>query len=207
MRREQQPLTAERLAFARTLGVDPLRISFVGAVHGSRVARVDRPAVVAEGCDALITAEPDLPLFATFADCYPVLLFDPVRRAAGLAHAGWRGTKAGVVAHAVEALVAEYGCRPGDLVAGIGPGVCGSCYEVGAEVAGEFPEEVVRPGRQGRFLLDLAEANRRQLLAAGVGRESIHDVGICTMEHPELPSHRRDGDGARFACIVSLRRS
>ncbi len=207
MRRQQQPLTPERRAFARALGLDPGRISFVGAVHGSRVARIDQPAVVAEGCDALITAESDLPLFATFADCYPIVLFDPVRGAAGLAHAGWRGTKAGVAAHAVEALAAEYGCRPGELVAGIGPGVCGNCYEVGPEVAGQFPDEVVRPNGEGRYLLDLAGANRRQLLAAGVRGESIHDLGICTMEDRELPSHRRDGDGARFACIVCLRRS
>src|SRR6266566_347266 len=106
-------------------------LTAAAAVHGAEVARVDEPAVVVPGRDALVTDRPGLPLLATFADCYPVLLFDPGRRALALAHAGWRGTAVGVARAAVEALRREYGCRPADLVAGVGPGICGRCYEVG----------------------------------------------------------------------------
>jgi len=200
------PLTPARRAFAAMLGLDAGRLTAAAAVHGADVARVDGPAGVVPGRDALVTDRPGLPLLATFADCYPVLLFDPARRALALAHAGWRGTAAGVARAAVEALRREYGCRPADLVAGVGPGICGGCYEVGEEVASRFGGGCVRPaGAAGRHLLDLAEANRAQLEAAGVPGRSIHLHGACTRESPDLPSHRRSPDGSRFACLAAIR--
>jgi purine-nucleoside/S-methyl-5'-thioadenosine phosphorylase / adenosine deaminase len=206
MRRTGEPLlTQPRRRFAEELGVEPERLSFAGAVHGAAVALVDRPLGVVDGCDALVTAEAGTPLFATFADCYPVVLFDPVRRAAALAHAGWRGTASGVAANAVRALESEYGSRPSDVLAGIGPGICGDCYEVSGDVAHRFPAEVVRPKPDGKFLLDLAAANRRGLLEAGLAPEHVFVHGACTLEDERLPSHRRDRDGGRFACIVALR--
>jgi polyphenol oxidase len=199
------PLTPARVAFAEALGLDGGRLTAAGLVNGAAVARVDGPTGAMRGCDGLVTDRPDVPLLAAFADCYPVLLYDPVRRALALAHAGWRGTAAGVAARAVEALVREYGCRPADLVAGIGPGICGRCYEVGEEVAERFDPACVRPSPAGRALLDLAAANRAQLEAAGVASERVHVHGACTMESDVLPSHRRGADGLRFACIASIR--
>jgi len=200
------PLTPERRVFAETLGLDPARLTASGAVHGAAVARVDGPAGVVRGHDALVTDRPGLPLLATYADCCPVLLFDPGRRALALVHAGWRGTAAGVARAAVDALVRDYGCRPADLVAGLGPGICGACYEVGEEVAAAFEPECLRPSANpGRRLLDLPAANRRQLESAGVpaGRIEVH--GACTRERADLPSHRRAPDGARFACLAAIR--
>jgi YfiH family protein len=199
------PLTPERLAFAAALGLDGARLTVAGAVHGAEVARVDGPAGAVRGHDALVTDRPHVPLLATFADCYPVLLHDPVRGSLGLVHAGWRGTAAGVTARAVEALRGEFGSRPADLVAGVGPGICGCCYEVGEEVAERFAAGFVRPSPAGRRLLDLAAANRAQLEAAGVPPERVHLYGACTRESGVLPSHRRSPDGTRFACIASLR--
>jgi YfiH family protein len=199
------PLTPARLAFAAALGLDGARLTVAGAVHGAEVARVDHPAGAARGHDALVTDRPGLPLLATFADCYPVLLYDPVRRALGLAHAGWRGTAAGIAGRAVEALEREYGSRPVDLVAGVGPGICGRCYEVGEEVAERFDPAFVRPSPAGRRLLDLAAVNRSQLEAAGVPAERVHVHGVCTRESGVLPSHRRSPDRIRFACIASIR--
>src|SRR5215472_16690902 len=103
------PLTPERLAFAAALGLDGARLTVAGAVHGTEVARVDGPAGAVRGHDALVTDRPDVPLLATFADCYPVVVHDPVRRALALVHAGWRGTALGIAARAVEALESEYG--------------------------------------------------------------------------------------------------
>jgi copper oxidase (laccase) domain-containing protein len=95
----------------------------------------------------------------------------------------------------------EYGCR--FMRAGIGPGICGKCYEVGEEVAAQFDERFLTAGREGRSLLDLAAANRAQLEEAGV--RSVYDIGICTKEHYLFPSHRRHPDGKRFGAIVALR--
>ena len=198
------PLTPARAAFAAAVGLEAGRVTTVGAVHGTQVARVDRPAGLVPGCDALVTDRPGLPLLATFADCYPVLLFDPVRRALAMAHAGWRGAAAGVATAAVQALAREYGSRPGDLLAGLGPGICRRCYAVGEEVAARFPPTVV--SRDGdRILLDLPAALHAQLVDAGVLAEHVHVHGACTRETPELPSHRRSADGARFACLAAIR--
>ena len=202
-----EPLTPARVAFAAALGLDGARLTVAGAVHGAEVARVDGPAGAVKGHDALVTDRPDVPLLATFADCYPVVVHDPVRRSLALVHAGWRGTAAGIAARAVEALFREYGSQPADLVAGLGPGICGCCYEVGEEVAERFDPAFVRPSPAGRRLLDLAAANRAQLEAAGVRAERVHDHGVCTRESGVLPSHRRSPDGTRFACIASLRKT
>ena len=204
-RSETEVLTPARLDFARRLGLDGSRLTIAGAVHGTEVARIDEPRQTIPGVDALMTDRPGLPLLVTYADCYPLVLYDPEHRAVVLAHAGWRGTAAGMAGAAVAALAREYGSRPGALVAGVGPGICGRCYEVGEEVAERFDAGVVRRGAQpGKFLLDLAEANRRQLVAAGLRPENVHLSGVCTKETAALPSHRRNPDGTRFAGIVAV---
>jgi polyphenol oxidase len=197
------PVLASRRAFARALGIDSEPLTTAGAVHGSAVARVDEPQNVVQGVDGLVTDRRGVALFATFADCYPIVLWDAKRRCAGLAHAGWRGTVAGVAKAAVKAMHDEYASRPEDICAGIGPGICGRCYEVGGEVASRFDARYVTPSAGDRFLLDLAAANRAQLEEAGLSE--VHVLGICTKETDFLPSHRRNPDGARFGAIVALR--
>ncbi|HKW07318.1 MAG TPA: laccase domain-containing protein, partial [Candidatus Dormibacteraeota bacterium] len=86
---------------------------------------------------------------------------------------------------------------------GIGPGICGRCYEVGEDVAAKFDARFVNPGREGKWLLDLAAANAAQLGAAGV--KGAYDIGMCTKESYLFPSHRRHPDGTRFGAIVALR--
>ena len=199
------PLTPARKALAAALDLDleVEGLAVLGAVHGARVERVDQAAGRVKGCDGLVTDRTALPILATFADCYPVLLFDPARPALALVHAGWRGAAAGVAAEAVAKLVREYGCRPPEIEAGLGPGICARCYEVGEEVATQFPPEFLQPSPGGRFLLDIRACLRRQLLDAGL--LAVHDLSMCTREIPELPSHRRSPDGSRFACLAALR--
>jgi polyphenol oxidase len=194
------PVLASRRAFARALGVDAERLTVAGAVHGATVARVDEPWEVIQGVDGLVTDRPGIGLFATFADCYPIVLWDRTRKCAALVHAGWRGTLAGVGAEAVRVMREDFGCA--DIVAGLGPGICGRCYEVGADVASKFDPRFVDEGAGGRFLLDLSAANRVQLEGAGVRR--VHALGLCTKETGFLPSHRREPDGTRFGAIVAL---
>lgn len=198
-------LTPGRRALAGAIGMDPENLTVVGAVHGADVARVDEPSGLIRGVDGLVTDRRTLPLLATFADCYPLLVYDPVRPALALVHAGWRGTAAGIARRAVEVLRREYGCRPEGLVAGVGPGICGRCYEVGKDVAARFDGAFCEPAGKECFRLDLAAANRRQLEAAGIRPDRIHAEGTCTRESAELPSHRRLPDGSRFACIAALR--
>lgn len=198
-------VTPERRAFAELLGVDAGRLTTVGAVHGTRLARVDEPAGGVPNVDGLLTDRPGLPLFATFGDCCPLVLYDPGRRALALCHAGRRGTARGIATRAVEALRDAYGCEPADLVVGIGPSVCQRCYDVDGEVAAQFDGAGLVPAGPGRWLLDVGDVNRSQLEAAGVRPERIHRHAACTRETPSLPSHRRDHDGRRFACVAALR--
>jgi YfiH family protein len=191
-----------RRRFAASLNLDPNTLTVAGAVHGAQVARVDQPTESIEGVDALITDRPGIALFATYADCYPIVLWDPKHHAAGLVHAGWRGTEAYVAAAALAEMAKEFGTQPEDVKAGIGPGICGNCYEVGPEVTERFDPAYVKPSASGRYLLDLAAANRAQLNAAGVSE--IFNLDLCTKESQALPSHRRDHDGTRFGAIVAL---
>ena len=195
------PVLRSRRAFARALGVDEDMLTVAGAVHGATVAHVDEPWEVIQGVDGLVTDRPGIGLFATFADCYPIVLWDGPRKSAALVHAGWRGTHAGVAREAVRVMREDYGCT--DIVAGIGPGICGRCYEVGGEVASQFGAAFVMEGAGDRFLLDLAAANRAQLEEAGV--REVHVLGLCTKETGFLPSHRREPDGTRFGAIVAIR--
>lgn len=195
------PVVEARRKFIGLLGLDGVDLTAIGSVHSAAVARVDEPVSAVDDVDALVTNRPGIALFATYADCYPIVLWDPEKKVAGLVHAGWRGTSAGVAVEAVRFMQKEFGCR--HVRAGIGPGICGRCYEVGPEVAGKFDARFVWPSQGDRFLLDLAAANAAQLEQAGVA--AIYEIGMCTKETYLFPSHRRMPDGTRFGAIVALK--
>jgi polyphenol oxidase len=190
--------------FARILELDgSASLTVAGAIHGADVARVDSAPAIIDDVDALITDRLRIGLFTTHADCFPIILWDPIHRAVGLAHAGWRGTHAGVAVAALQAMQREFGTEPRTVRAGIGPGICGGCYEVGPEVAESFDGAFVTRGDGDRFLLDLAASNIAQLKEAGV--DAVYDIAMCTKESYLFPSHRRLPDGTRFGAIVALR--
>lgn len=172
------------------------RLHLLRQVHGCAVQAA--PWEGTPDADASIASEPGVLLGIETADCLPVLLVDPVRRAVGAAHAGWRGTAARVAPAAVAAMAAA-GSRPSDLVAALGPSIGVCCYEVGADVEEAFGPEgarFFRPGPRGRAHVDVRAANRAQLLAAGLRGERIHDVLDCTYCGVGYFSYRRDGKGA-----------
>jgi len=184
---------AGRARVARALA-DHGRLYLLKQVHGTRVRKAPwegRP----EG-DAALSDRAGMLLGIETADCLPVLIADPRRRVVAAAHAGWRGTAAGVTRAAVAALV-EGGSRPEDLLAALGPGIGACCYEVGDELVPAFGpagEAFFRPGPRGRLHLDVRAANVAQLLAAGVPRDRIHGVADCTSCRADLyHSYRRDG--------------
>ncbi|HXY42256.1 MAG TPA: peptidoglycan editing factor PgeF [Vicinamibacteria bacterium] len=177
-------------------------------VHGHTVVEPPWPAPPA--ADAAVSGRRGDLLGIETADCLPVLLVDPVRRAVAAVHAGWRGTAARVTGRAVSALVLR-GSRPEELLAALGPAIGACCYEVGDELRPAFGDEaahVFSAGPNGRPHLDLAAANRRQLLAAGVPAAAITSVLECTRCRPELyHSYRREGrGGGRMISYVGFSR-
>ncbi|WP_027717349.1 peptidoglycan editing factor PgeF [Desulfovirgula thermocuniculi] len=219
---DPQRVLANREIACRALGINPAHLVAGEQVHGANVAVVGkgergRGATSPEGAlpatDALVTAEPLVPLSAYFADCVPVFLLDPLRGVAGLAHAGWRGTCLGVAARTVKAMCRRFGSRPADLLAAIGPAIGPCCYQVGEDVAGRVREslsswpELLVPGGPGKWHLDLREANRRLLLEAGLDPANIAVAELCTCCRQDLFfSHRGSrGRTGRMAAFIMLR--
>jgi YfiH family protein len=192
--RETREQTRERVA--RTLAAHG-RLFLLKQVHGASVLQA--PWSGTPAADAGVALEPGLFIGIETADCLPVLIVDPSRRAAAGAHAGWRGSAAGVAVRAVEALVAA-GSRPQDLLVALGPCIGACCYEVGDEVRAAFGpdlESAFARGRGARAHLDLQAANSLLLQRAGVPPGSISRVAECTRCLAELyHSYRRDGKGA-----------
>jgi polyphenol oxidase len=150
-------------------------------------------------CDALVSDRLHILLGVKTADCVPVLLGDQVSGAFAAVHAGWRGTLAGIVRHALQQMTAEYGTKPADVRAAIGPAAGACCYEVGSEVVNAFKErfpesdDLFIATRDGHARIDLFEANRRQLIAMGVPDARIHTSHLCTMCRNDLFfSYRRE---------------
>jgi len=148
-----------------------------------------RRGVLGQG-DALLEDRPGAVIAIKTADCIPILLVDERHRAVAAVHAGWRGTVARIAAGAVVAMGRQFGTEPRDLHAAIGPGIGKCCYQVGPEVAAQF-------GERGRANISLPDANRGQLLEAGVTPRRIYASNLCTMcLAEEFHSFRRDGDAA-----------
>jgi polyphenol oxidase len=176
------------IRFCSAVGFDRGRIAFTRQVHGDRVALVQAPGIYAD-TDALITVVPGLVLTIQVADCVPIFFYDPVRRAAGAAHAGWKGSALEIGAKTVAAMVESYGARPSDLRALIGPSIGPCCYEVGPEVAGRFPSRYLSENK-----LDLWRFTLDSLLEAGLRPDHVALSGLCTRCHSEwFFSHRSSG--------------
>jgi YfiH family protein len=185
----------------------------VWQVHGTDIVCTDvarNPEDQILKADGIMTDNPSITLFMRFADCVPILLFDPVRKVIGIVHAGWQGTQQMIGKIAVERMQARYGSAPEDLVAGIGPSICQGCYEVGSDVHQSFIQSFGRKAQayfrveETRLYLDLWAANRDSLKMAGV--KKIEIAGICTACHlADWYSHRAEnGKTGRFGVILSL---
>lgn len=174
------------------------------------------PAVSREGplqwplfdADGAVSDVPGLMIVMTFADCVPVLLWDPNRGACGFVHAGWRGTALRVASSAVNAMVAEFDVDPRNIRAVIGPSIGPCCYEVGDDVwntmAHAYPTLEARPDHDR---LDLWKSNRQDLLSAGLADTHIETSGTCTSCHTDrFFSHRAEGgQTGRFGACIGLR--
>ena len=198
--------TAREALLRAHLGVPLRRVVYARETHSANIRIVSGGqgaggSVPRGGYDALVTDAPGVLLCILTADCLPLFLYDPVKHTAAIAHCGWRGIAGGIASGTVRELAGRFGTDPADLVAAVGPAICGNCYEVGGELIGAFsrrfsPEtvgELFRPRKDGKYLLDLRKAVAAELLGAGLRPEQIFDTGICTYETESLASARRDG--------------
>jgi YfiH family protein len=219
----QAALDAENFALA------PIKQIHSDAIHLFSAA----PAHACKG-DASATNRPGLLLTVQTADCVPILLLDPQKRAVAAIHAGWKGTLARITEKAVGRLRLEFGSKPADLLAALGPAIGPCCYEVGADFVTKFTAQfadaseyfdeprtgeepnplqwlsMAPPGHQPpprNVHLDLPKANRAQLLAAGLRPQNIFPSGLCTACHSDLFfSHRREGAlSGRLVSVIGIR--
>jgi len=206
-------------------------------VHSDIIRHIERIPHEPPVGDGMITATPGWLLAIQTADCLPVIVVDSRQRAVGVFHAGWRGTVQRIVEKGVGQMIRCFGSRPRDLKATIGPGIHGCCYEVGEEVRTQFESQFEHSDRLFRevkesdpvrekypllfltarapghgelppkIFLDLVEANRRQLLAAGVRGKSVEASPLCTNCHPELLfSYRAEkGKTGRLMGVAGIR--
>ena len=213
--REDDPsiVAANRQTFVRSVTNDGMRLVTIRQVHSGAV----RPVRVQDGAldgvletadgkavlegDGLVTDVPGVLIAVGTADCVPVLAVDPVNRVVAAFHAGWRGTAANIVGHGIAVMREEYGSRPENLRAAVGPAIGACCYCVGDEVrmafdtqfphADElFEQKANTPDGRKQYSVDLWKANHRQLLDAGIMPEQITVIGECT-------ACARDANGER----------
>lgn len=206
----EEDVVENRRRLAEAVGLPYERLLAARQVHGDRILSIapsflsltaEERRVLLDGSDAWITNIPDLCLTVQTADCVPLLFYDPRSKVVAAAHAGWRGTAKQIAVKCVGRMCRDYGCRPEDILAGIGPSIGWQAFEVGDEVVDAFaaigtPLEKVmfRAASNGKAHLDLWEINRLQLLDAGLKTEHIEVAGICTYtEYEDFFSARRLG--------------
>lgn len=209
-------------AMAEALGISAENMVMAHQTHTANVMKVGREnAGMGITCersysdvDGIVTNEKGLCLVTSHADCIPLYFVDPVKGAIGLSHSGWKGTAGNIAKNTVDLMKKEFGTSPEDVIGVIGPGICGSCYEIGQDVAdvfiekyaGERQAQVVKPekGKEGKYLLDLHAANCYNMLDAGLTRENIHVSDVCTMENSELLFSHRASKGKRGGLCAFL---
>jgi hypothetical protein len=217
---EPSRVRKNRRSLSRSTGLDLEAAVFLTQVHSDKVLQLTKANRPPKGeplgdADALITDVTGIPILIMVADCLPILFFDPIHRAVGLAHAGWRGTAAGIAEKTLKAMGGAFGSRPGDVRAILGPAIGSCCYEVGKDVhdafASTFPwgGEMLTPSCRDHWMLDIPGANARQLLEAGITEDHLIRSGLCTVQHiDKFFSHRAEASEGkatgRFGAMMML---
>ncbi len=168
-----------------------------------------------QNVDGLVTNESDVCLTTFYADCVPLYFVDPVKKAIGLSHSGWRGTVGKMGKCTVEKMQKEYGCAPKDIIAAVGPSICQDCYEVSEDVIEEFQaafekedwNQLFYKKENGKYQLNLWKANELILLEAGIPRTQIAITNLCTCCNPEILFSHRASEGKRgnLAAFLALK--
>jgi polyphenol oxidase len=197
-----------RRIFFRSLGISELDVVYQRQTHSTNIKQVTIPGVH-DSCDALITKTPGIFLAVSIADCLPVFIYDSANKVIAGVHAGWRGSRDQIVTKALGILLNDYRSNPVNLVAYVGPGADACCYEVGEDVAGQFPEKYIRHTQNGRTHLNLKMFNQDILLSAGIPQSQIELSEYCTICNPQLfHSYRRDkAHSGRMMAVVGMKKA
>ncbi len=165
--------------------------------------------------DGLVTNVPGVILATFYADCVPLFFVDPVKKAVGLSHSGWRGTVGKIGKATVDTMIREYGCRPEDILAAVGPSICQECYEVSEDVIFEFQknyeeefwDSLYYAKGNGKYQLNLWRANELVFLESGILPEHISITDVCTCCNPDLLYSHRASQGKRgnLAAFLGIR--
>lgn len=215
---DPEHIRKNRELIAQAIGVSAGDFTYTNQTHTTKVAVVrekDRGKQFKE-TDGMVTNVPGICLVTFYADCVPLYFVDPVKRVIGLSHSGWRGTVGKMGKVTVETMTERYGSKPADILAAIGPSICQSCYEVSEDVAQQFRKafhDTLHPllfyrKENGKYQLDLWEANRQALLEAGIKKEHMAVTNLCTHCNPDiLFSHRAAGSRrGNLSAFLALKR-
>ena len=188
-------VSENRQNFLKQIGLKAENLATYRQVHGDRIVRAHEPINSMVEADAVVTNVPELALLVLAADCVPIVLVDPVRRAIGVAHAGWKGTAMQIAAKTVRRMKIEFGSVPEEMWAGIGPSIGHCCYEVSKDVYLEVMESLDDPQYPevipAKPHLDLWAVNEQQLADTGLQRHQILNAKVCThCKHDRFFSHR-----------------
>ncbi len=205
---------------ANSIGVDPHSLVISRQVHKTNIRVVNEndrgkglfSPTDYEEIDGLITNQPNITLVTKYADCVPLYFVDPKNKAIGLTHSGWRGTVKKIGKITVEEMNKNFGSNPKDIIAVVGPSICVDCYEIGEEVAEEFKKAfpknyengILIAKGNGKYQLNLWEANRTVLSEAGLLPENIHISGVCTCCNSDLFFSHRKTEGKRGSLAAFL---
>jgi polyphenol oxidase len=210
-----------RTKFCNALGIDPAKLVTAEQVHSDKVAVVTAkdagsgalsPSGALVSTDAMVTRE-QVPLMAFYADCVPILIYDPVVKAVGVVHSGWSGTVLQIAAKTIRTMAQEFGTDPANCFIGIGPSIGPCCYEVDDKVIDRvkdvfsYWQDLLEDKGNGHWNLDLWEINRQSLIEAGVPAENITVSGVCTKCNSELLfSYRGEhGTTGRLAAVIMIK--
>lgn len=186
------------------LGFEPSRLALQRQVHGAAVVEVTEGYAPCES-DALMTAEPGWLLGVSVADCVPILLFDPRRRAVAVVHSGWRGTLRGIARATIERMRESFFTDPSDVRAYVGAAASQCCYEVGDDVASAFDARHSRPIGGGKYLFDNKGCVLEQLISCGLQPHHVELDIRCTICGPSFHSYRRDGkQSGRMLAVIGM---
>lgn len=194
--------------FLSRLGISGFPFARLDQVHGGSIARIGGGTSLKEkipSCDGAITDTRGVPLVVLTADCLPIFLYDPVKDAIGIAHAGWRGASEGIAKNIVNAMKDEFGSKAGEIIVGFGPAIRQCCYEVKKEFLMHFQGTIAKMAH--KYYFDLTGENANQLLSAGIRSGNIFDCDICTScRNDEFYSYRKEKDNAgRLISLIMLR--
>ena len=209
-----------RKVLTEALGIKMESITTAKQVHNNKVAVVARNmrgrgssdhASALDGIDAMVTNVPDICLIIQVADCVPVLFYDPVKKVIAAAHAGWRGTVLKIAHNTINSMVKKYKSDPYNIYVGIGPSIGPCCYQVGHEVVHEVTSSLKNSKglikiKNDLSYFDLWEANKRQIIEAGVSASNIEVSGICTKDDHDtfFSSRAMNGMTGRFGAGIML---